>query len=413
MRVLWLSHFIPYPPIGGNRQRSFNLIRNVSRRDEVSLIAFNLLNEPDKQLVDYQIELKKYCASVEFWSMPLRWRSIQWWAKSAVSPLLHDPFASRAFWSKRVAERWKNALLGHIGAVLHIDSPDLALFTDLATNFSKVLNHHNCESAMADRRAQLDQNAIRRFYLRAQAHKLNELEQRICPRFDVNTVVSESDALLLRARAPNAHFHVVENGTDLTYFQTSHLPIEPKSLIFAGSMNWYGNISAVQYFASEVFPLIQKECKDAHLYLAGNSPPKWVLEWAAQNGSVTVVPSPADIRPWLDRAAVFVCPIFDGGGTRLKILDAMAMGKAVVSTSIGCEGLRVKNGENIMVADGPKEFASAVLCLLENDALRLQIGAAGRVLVEKEYSWERISLELQQAYRCALNREACELRAMT
>jgi glycosyltransferase involved in cell wall biosynthesis len=129
--------------------------------------------------------------------------------------------------------------------------------------------------------------------------------------------------------------------------------------------------------------------------------------------SITVVPNPEDIRSWLGRGSVFVCPILDGGGTRLKILDAMAMAKPIVSTTIGSEGLRVTDGENILVADSPQEFAGKVKLLLENGDLRQKLGRAARTFVEREYSWERIGGQLQQAYRCALQREMCDQRELS
>lgn len=408
MKLLWFSHFIPYPPVGGSRQRSFNLIRRIASSYEIALIAFNLENTPKEELVDDERELRKYCARVEFWDLPLTWRSTRWWVEFAVSPLLNGPFSSRAFWSREVAARWRKVLDEHAGALLHVDSSDLAFFTDSAANFRKVLNHHNCESTMADRRAQLERNPLKKLYLRAQAQKLEDAERAICHRFDVNTAVSESDAAVLQAINPKAHFHVVENGTDTTYFQSAHIPEEPKSLIFASSMRWYPNISAIEFFLRDIWPLLKQQCPGIHLCLAGNLPPRSVVEWAAREANVSVVASPADIRPWLDRAAVSICPVVDGGGTRLKILDAMAMGKAIVSTSVGCEGLRVTHGENILVADRPQEFAGAIMRLLENDTLRRRVGAAGRALVERAYSWERIAARLEHAYRCALNREACE-----
>ena len=290
---------------------------------------------------------------------------------------------------------------------MHFDSPDLALFATAAKAFRKALNHHNCESAMADRRAQVESNPLKKAYLRVQARRWVELEQEICHQFDVNTVVSENDAQLLSSGNPYAHIHIVENGTDTGYFEPASIPVEPKSLIFASSMNWYPNLSAIQFFGREIWPLVKHRCPGVRLYLAGQSPPSWLVRWTKRDPDIILVANPPDIRTWVTRAAVFVCPIVDGGGTRLKILDALAMGKAVVSTSIGCEGLRVENGKNILVADAPSDFANEIVVVLHNEVLRRRLGAAGRGLVEKEYSWERIADQLEQAYRCAQHGGAC------
>jgi glycosyltransferase involved in cell wall biosynthesis len=238
---------------------------------------------------------------------------------------------------------------------------------------------------------------------------LARLEREACNLFNVNTVVSERDAHFLRNQSPEAHIHLVENGVDTRYFSPCRHEEQPGSLIFTGSLNWHPNVNALRFFAREIWPLIKHQCSGAHLYLAGRSPHSSLLDWARRDPSVEVAASPDDIRPWIARACVFVCPILEGGGTRLKILDAMAMARPVVSTTIGCEGLRVTAGENILVADTPQDFASKVVNLLENSDRRRQLGAAGRTLVEKHYDWEIIAHQLHLAYRCALDPETCNL----
>src|SRR5262249_39452877 len=222
-------------------------------------------------------------------------------------------------------------------------------------------------------------------YLWLQARKLAQLERSICNNFDVNTVVSEQDLHLLRARHPSAHIHIVENGVDTDYFIPASSEEEPHSLIFTGSLDWHPNLSAMRPLLQEIWLQIKASLPDARLYLAGKTPPSFLRQRARDDPSIIVVPNPNDMRPLLARAAVYVCPILEGGGTRLKILDAMAMAKPVVSTRIGCEGLRVEHGETIFVADAPQEFADKVTQLLENLKLRHQLGKAGRALVEREY----------------------------
>jgi glycosyltransferase involved in cell wall biosynthesis len=401
MKVLWFSHILPFPPRGGNLQRSFNLIREMSKSCEISLVAFNAQGERADRVATYAAELSKYCGQVEIWELPFPRRRARWWGKLALSPLYDDPFTSRELWSRELEARWRRLLDRHAGSLLHMDSLDLGMFARSLDGFRKVLNHHNCESAMAERRAHRETNPLKRAYLRLHAGKLADLERRLCHQFEVNTVVSELDGQTLRARNPRAHVHVVENGTDTHFFAPGGEAEEPRSLIFAGSLDWYPNLSAIRFFLREVWPLLRQQDPGVHLTLAGQKPPAWLTRLAASNPSLRLVPNPEDIRPWVRRAAVFVCPIRDGGGTRLKILDAMALGKAVVSTSIGCEGLRVKDGENILVADTPHDFAQAVRSVLENEDLRRRVEAAARTLVEAEYSWERIAAHLAQAYRCA------------
>lgn len=412
MKLLWLSHFIPYPPRGGSFQRSFNLIRQISKSYETFLVALNLQGETSERAKEYATELKKYCAEVEFWNLPYAWKGARWWAELALSPLYRQPYGSTALRSPKLAAQWQRTLARHPGALVHFDSLDLSLFVPPTEGFKKVLNHHNCESAMTFRRAEKEPNLLKKYYLRSQARKLARLEGETCHRFDVNVTVSELDAQILSSRDARAHFHVVENGTDTSYFIPSPEKPEPKSLIFAGSFNWYPNISAVEFFERTIWPRIKSRCPDVRLYLAGQRPPKSVLMLAEHDPQIRVVADPPDMRPWVARASVFVCPVIDGGGTRLKILDAMAMGKAVVSTRVGAEGLEVKDEESILLADDPDGFADATLRVLESESLRNSLGGEGRKVVEQNYSWDILGERLRQAYQCALGPKECPQRIL-
>jgi len=407
MKLLWLSHFIPYPPRGGSRQRSFSLIRHISAKHGTHLVALNMQGESPGRAAEYADELGRLCASVEIWEPPYRWRGARWWAQLAFSPFYRHPYGCRALWSPDLARRWEAKLKEHPEALVHFDSIDLALYFPPAAEHRKVLNHQNCESAMAERRAENEPNPLKQFYLRSQSRKLRRLEETLCHQFEVNLTVSELDKQTLLERNPRAHCHIVENGTDTDYFHPVDLPVEPNTLVFAGGLSWYPNVSGIQFFLREIWPILKQKSPGIRLYLAGRTPAAAIRQLAEGDPAITLVPDPEDIRPWVWKAAVFVCPIIDGGGTRLKILDALAMGKAVVSTTIGCEGLEVKPGEHVLVADTPQNFAGHVLLALQDEALRKQLGTNGRAVVEQLYSWETISRHLECAYSCALDRGGC------
>ena len=400
MKLLWLSHFIPYPPRGGSRQRSFNLIRHISAKYETHLVALNMQNETPERAAESAAELGKHCAKVQIWEPPYPWRGLRWWAQLALSPFYAQPYGCRALWSPALDRRWRETLAQHPGALVHFDSIDLALYAPAARGFRKVLNHHNCESAMAERRAQKEPNPVKKAYLWQQARKLRRLEEAVCHQFDVNLTVSELDKQTLLARNPRAHCHVVENGTDTDYFHPSETPPEPNTIVFAGGLSWYPNVQGIQYFAHAIWPLLKRQCPGIRWYLAGRSPAEPVIRIAKNDPDITLVPDPEDIRPWIWKGAVFICPIIDGGGTRLKILDALAMGKAVVTTTIGAEGLDVKPGEHLLVADQPEEFAHSVKQALNDAPLRQRLAACGRTLVEQLYSWQVITRHLEEAYQC-------------
>ena len=409
MKVLWFSHLVPFPPSGGASQRSFNLIREVSKLHTVQLVAFNSYGVPGGLLNEYARALRMYCERVELWEMPIPWRrGLRWWMGLTASPFSSVPYNCRCFWSKELAARWRGVLEERRDFVLHFDSLDLALYSNAAADLPTVLNHHNCESVLILRRGRNETNPLKKAYLLNQAPKLAGLEREICPRFKVNVVCSGIDAQALRDHGARIHTHVVENGVDTEYFRPVQGAEEPDTLIFSGLLNWEPNVAGIRYFVQEIWPLIRRDRPGVRLYLAGRDPVPSVTRLQAEDRSIVVIPSPEDMRPWLARAAVYVCPLLQGGGTRIKILDAMAMAKPVVSTSIGCEGLHVRHAENILIADRPLDFASAILDLLNHDRLRRRLAAAGRALVETHYDWGNIVLQLEGAYRCAVGVRACE-----
>ena len=410
MKLIWLSHFVPYPPKGGNLQRSYNLIRQASRSYQITLVALNFLGESPERLRSHAEELKKNCERVEFWELPYPWRGARWQVAALASPLFRVPFSCRALYSPDLRSRWEQILRDTPGALLHLDSIDLGLFVPSAKGFRKVLNHHNCESAMALRRAQREPNRLKKAFLALQARELRRMEKSICADFDNNLVVSDEDANQLRAIQPRARFSVVENGVDVNYFQPAQEQEEANTLAFTGLLDWYPNVSGIRFFVREVWPLVKNKFADARLCLAGKNPAEEVLAFAQADANIVVSPNPDDMRPILGRAAVCICPLLEGGGTRLKILDALAMGKPMVTTTIGCEGLRVTHGENILVADTPRGFADSIVQLFENQGLRRKIGAAGRALVEREYCWEKIGEQLEQAYRSAFETQTSDNR---
>lgn len=398
MKLVWLSHLIPFPPRGGSRQRTYNLVRQASRHYEICLVALNLLGEGKERVDEYQVKLRQHCAEVVVWGTPFLWKGVRWWAQLALSPLYRHHYAARSLWSPQLDAKWRDMLARYAGALVHLETIDLALYFPAVREFLRVLDHQNCESAMAERRAETETNPLKKAYLSDQARKILRLEQHWCPRVDINLAVSNLDAARLQSRCPGAHFHVVENGTDPDYFAPSDVSVEPQTLVFAGDLSWYPNVSAIRFFVREIWPQLRKEVLGIRIYVVGRRPTPEIARLAERQAGIVLVPDPEDIRPWVARAAVFVCPIIDGGGTRLKILDALAMGIPVVTTSIGCEGLSVNHGEHVLVADTAQDFARQVIRALRDNSLRALLSARARALAEEHYSWGIVGRQLIQAY---------------
>jgi glycosyltransferase involved in cell wall biosynthesis len=211
------------------------------------------------------------------------------------------------------------------------------------------------------------------------------------------------DVLSLQAVDTEAHFHVVTNATDPEFFRPTGNQSQPATAIFAAAFDWYPNLSGAEHLLKDIWPLIRAAVPEGKLLLAGKRPPKSLYRATELDSRVDVIADVEDIRPLIQQSEVVVCPVTEGGGTRLKILDALAMGKAVVSTARGCEGLNVQAGRHLLVANSAQEFAQFVLKLWSDSSLRARLGHAGRVLIEEQYNWRVAAQQLRNAYRCALS----------
>jgi sugar transferase (PEP-CTERM/EpsH1 system associated) len=263
---------------------------------------------------------------------------------------------------------------------------------------------HNVESEIWRRHAETRSGFVGRFLYGAQYQRMRRYEGRTLARFDGVLAVSDADRETFSRLYPGAirrPVHVVPTGVDTEYFSPS-LDRNPQSavrnseLIFTGSMDWLPNEDAMVFFCRDVLPAIRAEEPDVRLTIVGRTPTPAVKK-LAEDAGVRVTGRVEDVRPYMKEAAVYIVPLRIGGGTRLKIFEAMAMGKAVVSTTVGAEGLPVTNGEHVMIADEPDGFARAVVHLMRDVERRRQIEAAARALVVERYDWSAVAGELEDA----------------
>jgi sugar transferase (PEP-CTERM/EpsH1 system associated) len=399
MNILWLSHFVPYPPKGGNLQRSFNLLKEVSKENQVFLLAFNqksLLPAAEK-LKESVEHLRSFCKDVQVFDIPCE-KSTGSWIKLLLGNLFSPlPYSTEKFHSERMEQAIRAVIRNHQIDLVHFDTVALAELGRALKGQKKVLNHHNIESALLLSRARRERNFLKRFYLLLQGNKLSRYESNTYGEFHLNVVVSEEDKNRLRSHSPKTEVEVIPNGVDTTYFEVSDSQLRKSNLIFAGGMNWFPNRDAILYFSEKIWPLLKKKLPDVSFTLIGSSPPKKIMDLGRKE-KIEVMGFVDDVRPYLAQAAAYVVPIRAGGGTRLKILDAFACGKAVISTSIGCEGLDVTPNRNILIGDSPNQFAEQVIKVCTDGDLMKSLGEEGRKLVEENYSWRLIGDDLNRIY---------------
>jgi sugar transferase (PEP-CTERM/EpsH1 system associated) len=405
MDVLFLSQIVPYPPHGGVLQRGYNVIRELHKQGEVHLLAFlhpDTLTNP--QLIEESREmLGRLCASVEYFPLWPKRNRFTRVAALMVGAAWPQPFSVLAHRSSAFRSRIAEQLATRHIDIVHFDTIGLAQYDDVRLPYPRIVTHHNIESKLMERRASAESSVAAQWYVRSQARRLLAYEAHYSPRFDVNIVMSALDAEELQRIAPGAQMAVVPNGVDIEYF-VPRPGEETQALIYTGGMNMFANRDAVLYFLQNVWPQVRAAIPKVTFYVVGQDPPAELRRLAAPGSGVIVTGYVSDVRPYVAKSAVYVVPLRVGGGTRLKVVDAMAQGKAIVSTSVGCEGIDVSPDRNIAVADEPDRFAERVIHLLRTPSERARLGTAARSFVETYYAWPVIGRRLRDAYQQANER---------
>lgn len=280
--------------------------------------------------------------------------------------------------------------------IVHVDSlVDLTGFLPMFSAVPVIGTHHNVESRLLERRARVEGGFLRRIYIRAQSRLARRTERDIMPKVALNIAVSGPDAQELQTIAPGARLAVIPNGVDIDEFQPANQPLD--GVVFVGGATWFPNRDALEHFATSILPALRRRVGDVKVTWVGRTSPEAKVLYRERHG-IDLTGYVEDIRPFVHSAACYVVPLRVGGGTRLKILDAWAMGKAVVSTPVGCEGLETRDGDNILVRAEPEAFAEAVASVLSDSALRERLSTAARRTATELYAWPVIGEQMIPLY---------------
>ncbi len=400
-RLLWLSHFAPYPATGhGALQRSHHLLAQAARRYETHLVALAPAGSfpSDAARHDAEQALRQIAASAHVFALPSGFAR----ARTAVR-LARAVVARRTYWEHLFEH---SGAAAHIGALLgrtpidvaHIDTVFLRGYVPVLGTTPFVLNHHNIESHLLDRRAERTRGPVRSF-LRRQARATTEIERELGVRAACNLVVSDLDGDRLRDIAPDARVDTIPNGVDVTFFAPDTTgPVRPRSLVWAGGMDWFPNADAIEWFATSLWPALAADDPERTAVIIGRNPPARATSLAAADPRVEVLGFVDDVRPHVRRAATYICPIRVGGGTRLKVLDALALGRPLVATRIGVEGLGLVDGVHYLEANDVAETVAQVRRVETDPQLATRLAEAGRAFVVANYSWDGIGERLGRVY---------------
>jgi glycosyltransferase involved in cell wall biosynthesis len=403
VRILWLGHFVPWPPKGGSLIRSYHLLREAAQGNEAALVCLNQrsLLPAGEKLDEARRQLSALCASVDVFPIPADDRPRARERILARSTLSGRTYDDVWFESAALAQCIRDVAGRFQPDVVHFDTVGLARYISLVREHPLVLNHHNIESQMMARRADLEESSAARLLLKLQARRLARLEERSAPAFRAHLTVSELDRARLLELAPSAHVEVIRNGVDLDYFHPvpPDRPVVPRSIIFAGGLSWYPNRKAVQWLLGEILPRLRARYPDLTVTIIGRNPPPEFLTAAERDPRLTFTGFVDDIRPYMAGAAVYACPIFDGGGTRLKILDTLAQQVPLVATGMAVEGVGVESGRHALLADDAEGFCAAIGRIFDDPGLGARMAAEGRRLVEERFGWKAIGEALRRTYR--------------
>lgn len=399
MNILFLSTRSPYPLISGHSLRTYHIMRGAAKRHKVTLVThIQLEDELKSENLDH---LKSICKAVCPYRIPADASKFK-----LVSALIKNLFSLKPF----VVQKYDFPLMrrkiqeilkkGDIDLV-HVDMLPLTAYENEFSDTPKILVNHNVESLRLFRWYQNEKNIVKKIYLGLQYIKLKVFERIAMRKFDCCVAVSEIDRDILKAMGVENQIVVVPNGTDTNFFKPLGQDKIEKSVLWIGHMDVHTNLDAVLYFIRDIYPVLKMKCPDVRIIFVGTSPPTEIIEAEKKDKNIKTTGFVDDIRPYLDEAMVLMVPIRIGSGTRLKILDSMAMGKAIVSTSVGCEGLNVTDGKDISIGDTPESFADRVVHLLNNPEQRELLQKNARDLA-KTYDWELIKEKQEAVYRQAI-----------
>jgi len=391
MRILFLSPTVPFPLTDGGRIRVFNLHKQIATKNDVTLLALEtqptdaegvsqlqqlgiqvhlVANAPTLPPVSFgtllKAFLKRHPITVARYDLPIYRQKLKELVATGTFDLVHyEMFHTAQFYTE--------------------------------TRLPGVLSQQNVDSEIWRRLCGETVNPFYKFAYWTQQLAFQRYERVLSSKFDAVTCTSDIDAIVFQRHCAEDVIEIIPNGVDITHYQPDVSSEVPAHLIYIGSMDWYPNEDAVGFFVDEVLPRIQENVPDVRFSIVGGNPSARVQKLAERKGVIVTGRVP-EIKPYFAEATVFVVPLRIGSGTRLKILEALAMGKAIVSTSVGAEGLDLKDSEEIFIADEPPVFADAVTRLLTDTSLRRRIGGNGRARVERDYDWRSIGEKLHHLY---------------
>lgn len=399
MQILWISHFLLFPETGyGGLQRSRNLLKVLSKFHDIHLLCYYRKSDkifvPNIELAEK--DLKNYCKNV--YIIPHELSNIRKYFRLLKSIFTRTPYSAYIYRSSQLLEKSLELISDKSINLVHSDTIGMIEPILNRINVIKVLTHHDVESHKMYRRYKNEGNMFKRIFFLKEYTSIKEYEKLNCKKFDLNIAVSDVDKGRLKEIDDKINVNVIKNGVDCEYFAYYPRNEISRELIFTGALDYYPNAKAMLYFCGNIWPILKSKYPELKLTIIGKNPPAQLQTFDKPDNDINILGYVEDIRPHIKRSKVFICPIMEGGGTRIKILDAFSQGIPVVSTIVGAEGLDLVKGKHILLADTVQEFVDRVSDLLEDEELSRRISLCARIFVEQNYSYNIIGKNMATVY---------------
>lgn len=403
MRLLFLTPQLPYPPHQGTALRNWGLISHLASRHEIWLLSFDEM--PGAPALPQP--LMRACARIRTFPVPRRTTGDR--LRTLAGSSLPD--MAWRLWSPEFERALHAWLREGDFDIAQVEGIELAryMLNARSARAKFVFDDHNSEYLLQKRTFEMDaRNPARAHgtaYSFVQWRRLRAFERAALRAADATLCVSPQDAESLRALEPRAQPRVIYNGIDVADYAGFAAPRAepaPPTVVFTGKMDFRPNVNAALWFATEIWPEVRRAHPGARFLIVGQKPSSR-LDPLRADPSITLTGQVDDVRPYIASADAYVAPLLAGGGTRFKLLEAMAMRRAIVSTAMGCEGFDVRSGRELVIADRAPDFARAMIDLLRDPARRAELGARGQAFVAATYDWSAIIPKLEDVYQSLMH----------
>jgi polysaccharide biosynthesis protein PslH len=393
MKILWLKTELLHPVDKGGKIRTYQMLKQLKRDHFITYLTLCGLDEAPESFD----QAEEYCHRL----VTIKHRAANKFSAGFYyelglnlgSPL---PYAIQRYRSAAMQEAIERDLQRFDYDVVVCDflTPSVNLPAHIPA--PTVLFQHNVEAIIWERHFHNETNKLKKAFFFNQWRKMHNYERKVCQRFDSVVAVSDVDRDTMQKEFGIERVYDIPTGVDTNYFEPLQKSPHPYELVFTGSMDWMPNEDAILYFSEEILPHIADKVPEVTLNVVGRNPTTRLAALAQANPRINITGRVDDVRPYIDTAAAYIVPIRVGGGTRLKIYEAMAMAKPVISTAIGAEGLAIRNGEDLLIADAPQAFAQAVVAVLQEKAFAERLGQTAREVVCEQFGWSRAALAFGQ-----------------